>query len=322
MKIRFATKITAVFLLICCAFGMLGSCGGRKYEPKSEWDRVLSEANFILTTEVPMLPKHWIEVGYIEKVYNESFNVDLDKMMVHTYEDFVYDAASGRSIAELIQEGVDIKDLEIEAEDGLGDLLATKEATEKIKNGYLFDEQVATLWWMNFCLPMEHIKKIDSDHLCAIYRVNSKYVGEMYAYIIFSREVRSADKFDVKNLKTDYECWNVEDFFLVSKKLSNSDFDGLKIGDFIDDAISIAPTVAINRRDNLNYCRNEVVDGIECVIKTSYIILTDGILALEFNDSVLANDFVLAKKTFYPYNSSDVPETIKIAIANPALFGN
>lgn len=321
MKMRFATKITAVFLLICCAFGMLGSCGGRKYEPKSEWDRVLLEEGIFVSSGNGRLETWW-KAGFIDRVDSESLNVPLESLAVNNYYATYFDGKTGASIPE--DEFIDAmrNGVEVQTVPGLRNLFSTKQDLIDNPDGYTqFGLLIMNgLRDKNSLIPIEHIKKIDSDHLCVIYRSNTVETGDVYAYITFSRDVKNASELNA-DAEGELEQWNVEYFYLIGKKLSSADFDGLNVGDDISAAIAIDPVIALLAKEG-SYVKSVPTDleGYMMPVNSIYRILSDGVLVLEFE--CYDEESKLLNKTFYSYGATDVPDEIALAVANPALFGN
>ena len=183
--------------------------------------------------------------------------------------------------------------------------------------------QIYILEHFNESFPIELIKKIDSDHICVVYKLSRENGENVLAYVIFERTIAYFTKEDGVDKKGTYERWSkTGELYFVTQSLSSADFDNVKIGDSASSVCAIDSAVSFDA----DYA---AIDAAQMKYNfTSYRILSDGIMIIEFegpmyqenSEKPLLSAYTVSEKAFYPYHSDEVPEEIATVIHSPNLL--
>lgn len=180
----------------------------------------------------------------------------------------------------------------------------------------------------NSFFPIEHIEKVDSSHVCVIYKFEPIKNDIIYAYLIF-------EGYEETTNGISHELWGYTgETYFVDALLSSTDLKSLKVGDNAYDIYKIDKSISLDALYGSNYDPNEEPElGF-----TSYRLLKDGIMVIEFerDEIPLSNEetdknlflkhYTVSEMTFYPYNGDTIPtmpaasgEQSLVAFSSPNL---
>ncbi len=175
-----------------------------------------------------------------------------------------------------------------------------------------------TLGQFNSVFPIEHIKFIDNDTICVIYKLENEIKAITYAYVLFGRKVEyiiPSEKSNINREEGWYECWEkTGEIYFVSNVLAEKDYSKVTTGELVSKLAEIDSGVLFEDRfvvhgnnDNPSFL--------------SYRLLTDGIMVIyaESPDGYDASEhlpelseYTIVSKTFYPFGSIEYPEEISL----------
>ena len=170
------------------------------------------------------------------------------------------------------------------------------------------DYTICTIHMADFHNPIERIEVIDDEHVCAIYRVETHDGGKHYVYAIFKKQTEIREN-------VTYESWASWEHHKVGKTLSFKQLEDIEIENFYD-LLTLDKDIAYTLGNQIN---ND--DGTTTLVR--YFTLEDGVAEYKFAFSenwTSYSDAKVTSKTFYPYNSAEVPEEIAILNAHPELI--
>ena len=167
---------------------------------------------------------------------------------------------------------------------------------------------ICTLYSADHNCPIERIDVIDDAHVCVTYRVETHEGSKCYIYAIFKKQTEIREN-------VTYESWASWEHHKVGKTLSFKQLEDINIENFFD-LLSLDKDIAYTSGNQIN---ND--DGTITLVR--YFTLEDGVAEYEFAFSenwTSYSDAKVTSKTFYPYNSAEVPEEIAILNAHPELI--
>lgn len=172
-----------------------------------------------------------------------------------------------------------------------------------------------TLPVFNDAFPVEHIEKIDSSHICVIYKLEMSKNEYTYAYVIF-------ESFHNVVENTLYEYWDYTgETYFVNTPLSSKSFKSIKVGDTAEDVYKIDKGVLYD----YTYPSSSTKKFL------SYRLLKDGIMIITFEqdtssklqsslpDREKLKCFKVSEIAFYPYDGETVPTMPTVESGNQPL---
>ncbi|MBQ9785352.1 MAG: hypothetical protein IJW29_07610 [Clostridia bacterium] len=163
------------------------------------------------------------------------------------------------------------------------------------------------LEYYNTRYPIERIERVDNDHICVIYRLEKDDVSA-YVYMIFENDGYTSDE----NI---YQGWTFKtEYYYVSTPLSSSDFASISIGDCATKVSAIDPSLPFDMK-------NFVLDNSNSFHAfAAYKLLTDGLLIITLEAPLIdgktassaLEDYSVRAMTFYPHNSTEIPNNVSV----------
>jgi len=161
-------------------------------------------------------------------------------------------------------------------------------------------------------IPIEHITVTDSDHACAIFKIEHATTGE-YAYFyqiykqrVYDKKTNIEYRMYEKYLRTNESYWG-------TNGLKYSDFSELKSGDSLEKLKTLVPHIGW-----------ELGSAYGSINTANYLLLEDGVLYIELGN-IDYSDYFMEEIQFYP-NGTDAeingqPLSILKATNRPPLPG-
>ena len=170
-----------------------------------------------------------------------------------------------------------------------------------------------SLYNYNKVFPVELVKPIDADRIFVVYKLERDDMLQTLVYMVFKRT--NYDFTDSSNIDNEnyLKLWETTgEFYFVANKNSISAYSDIDIGTSALEVEKIDSSVSFDCK----YIKLPTTS----VCFTSYRILTDGILLIEFeapidnetNEIPSFTEFIVKTKTFYPYVENVSPNNITI----------
>ena len=151
-------------------------------------------------------------------------------------------------------------------------------------------------------LPIEHVKWINDDKICVVYKLKDENENEFYAYVIFVREVENYTKSENSmELDGEYETWRVSgEAYFVSEFLSYEDYKDVKVGDTVSKICEFDPAVVFEEK----ICEEKI-----------YRLLKDGVLIIETSqdNSIAFQEREIVSIRFYTFDGDECPFNVSLS---------
>lgn len=232
----------------------------------------------------------WHEADSLMQDFQNQFSADIDELMPYDYENFMFYHGPRNCIINA-------------------------------------SSQLNTLQQFNEVFPVQLVKAIDQDNICVIYKLEKEDCGTTLAYVLFKRHVEYFTKDDGVDVSGNYEMWKkTGELYFVSEEMTQNDFSTVNVGDSILSVIDIDGSVVFDA----NLHSVEILQHPLYVGKTSYRLLSDGVMVIKFEAPVdpetnlvpELSSFVVAEKTFYPYDGDSSPAGVSLALVSSLLGSN
>lgn len=228
----------------------------------------------------------WKENGSLMNSFEDYYNLSLEEMTAYDYDRFMF-VLGGRFIRSNAS------------------------------------SEIYSLGQFNKSFPIERVEKIDSEHILVVYKLKRENTEEVFAYVVFEKEVNYFKKEDGVDVEGEYEWWkkNGEFYFFTDNTLSSMDFAHINVGDSAATVAEIDPAVFVEF-DECGYVNPSAATAY-C---QSYRVLTDGIMVIEFEAKMPEGqiswpdrhtEFYVASVLFYPFDGEVFPE--QVSIREPAF---
>ncbi len=174
----------------------------------------------------------------------------------------------------------------------------------------------------NSILPVEHVKKIDDETFCVVYKFKEKDNEPVLGYVFFQQQ--TFNKIANKPIENPENWWRIDgEMYFVGDILSERKYRKLDVGDTLLDAIRIDPSITYDTMFN-NVRNGNFAIIIPKILKEGVIIITAEWCNEEeypITTSLDLSSMVITSKEFYPYGCEEYPDLLSLPKVEK-LFNN